>query len=130
MASEALLTKDALTEPSQDRKGCKNRNKDIENTHKRIRTDAKTQKVTKTILEGYSTRGCMCESKACLAGKGSFVSGNRRAEPCLLVMNLNENARDFVATRVATSVKVQMSCRDQGAFPFIVKSKITPLNQS
>lgn len=36
-----------------------------------------------------------------------------------------------MATTVATSVKVQMSCRDQGkAFPFLVKNKITLQNQS
>lgn len=45
-------------------------------------------------------------------GKTALCSGDRCTEPCLLVVNLTENAEDFVATRVATLAKVQTSCRE------------------
>lgn len=71
------------------------------------RIDARTQKVTKSILERYHTRGCLCVSKACLTRNGSFAPGDRRDRSCLPVISLSEDARDFVATILSTSVKVQ-----------------------
>lgn len=46
-----------------------------------------------------------------LRGKAALCSGDRCAEPCLMVVNLIENAKDFVVTRVTTLAKVQTSCR-------------------
>ena len=82
------------------------------------RRDARTQKVTKSVLEHYLTGGCLCKSKACLIGNGSFAPGDRKAGSCLPIISLSEDARDFVAMRLPTSVKVQTKGRDQGAFPF------------
>lgn len=124
MASEALLTEDALIQHSQTKKRVKTRT--TMRIHIRESQRMTRLEVTTTILEGYPTRQCMCASKACLAAKGNFVSlsVNSRAEICLLRKHLSESDRDFRGT---TIVKVQMSCR---GLPFIMKNKATQQNQS
>lgn len=86
------------------------------------RIDARTQKVTKSILERYPTRGCLCKSKACLTGNGSFAPGDRRARSCLPVISLSEDARDGNKTGNISqgTDKVQRS----GCPPLLVDNKI------